>query len=68
MTETITWHPVQVMPDTDTSVLMYMPSSPHELVWPGWYDSLDAVWRCATSGSPMRDKVTHWADMPEGPA
>lgn len=65
MTETLTWHPAAELPDSDTTVLIFVPDA-DETVWPGYWDAEDGRW-CYADTMPVNWKVTHWADLPEGP-
>ena len=67
ITETITWNPIwQLLPDDDLNVLVRFERADGEvLVWPGYCD--DGRWRLADGRFLVDDKVTHWAEMPEGP-
>ena len=64
--ETIEWIDADSQrPDDDIIVLVATPSLP-EQVWLGYYDSESNEWKIS-DGLPFGDKVTHWAEMPEGP-
>lgn len=68
MSELIEWQrPEDALPDTEETVLLYMPEAEGEPVWPGYFDHYgDFVWLLA-DGMPA-GQVTHWAYFPEGPA
>lgn len=59
-TETISWQPVEMPPDSDITVMIF-PDADGE-VWLGWLDG--ELWRYA-DGMPANP--THWAHMPGGP-
>lgn len=62
--ETIKWIPVaDSVPDDDTTVLLFTPNA-GEPVWLGYRDDND--WRYVDA-LRVEHKVTHWAEMPEGP-
>lgn len=68
LTETITWHPVaSSLPDAETNVLCF---AEHAGTFEGFLDGQDddgePIWRDVTA-LPV-EGVTHWCDMPEGPA
>lgn len=66
VSETINWIDADSQrPDDDIIVLVATPS-PGEPVWPGYYDSESNEWKIS-DGLPFGYKVTHWAEMPEGP-
>lgn len=63
MSETITWIPVaERLPDSDLTVLVSAPAC-SEPIWLGYHDGSE--WLSAESA---QIDVTHWADMPKGPA
>lgn len=61
MIESITWHPVSEPPDSDITVMLFVPDAT-EPVWPGYLDG--DLWRSA-NGMPVTP--THRAEMPKGP-
>lgn len=65
--ELIEWRrPEDELPDTEETVLLYMPEADGEPVWPGYFDHYgDFCWLLA-DGMPA-GQVTHWAYFPEGP-
>ena len=64
MNETINWIAVaDSVPDDDTTVLLFTPNA-GEPVWLGYRDDND--WRYVDA-LRVEHKVTHWAEMPEGP-
>ena len=67
MSELIEWRrPEDELPDTEETVLLYMPEAEGEPVWPGYFDHYrDCCWLLA-DGMPA-GTVTHWAYFPEGP-
>lgn len=68
MNETLRWLESRlVKPDDAQSVLVAMPNSESEPVWVGWYDSSTNEWRCASSANVIRETVSHWTPMPQGP-
>lgn len=52
------------LPDSDETVLLYMPDAESEPVWPGYFE-YDGSWRLA-DGMPAC-RVTHWMPFPEYP-
>lgn len=61
----IKWIPVErELPDAETTVLIHVPHG-NEPVWLGFLD--DGGGWCDVDGSYIRNKVTHWAQLPEGP-
>jgi hypothetical protein len=63
MTEQIEWIAcAERVPDDDQTVMLCLPG---KLVWPGWHDC-DRGWRWADD--VPADGVTHWAELPDGPA
>jgi hypothetical protein len=62
--ETIEWIDVKErLPELDTTVLVFVPTSESEPVWPGSHDG--GEWLYA-DGSSVDGPVTHWAEMPAG--
>lgn len=57
-------HVGERLPDDDITVLIALEDS-DEPVWIGFHD--EDGWHSATSGEPLRDLVTHWQPMIEGP-
>ena len=54
------------LPDSEETVLLYMPDAECEPVWPGYFDHYgDMEWRLA-DGMPA-GRVTHWMPFPEPP-
>jgi len=68
-TETITWRPTDAeLPDDAATVMIAMAGDCEpEPVWLGWYDSAHGQW-INIDGCPIGARITHWAEMPEGPA
>lgn len=68
--ETITWHPVgEKLPDADLTVLIAL--NGEETVagfLDGEYPGGRPLWRDTTAIELHGHDVTHWADMPRGPA
>ncbi|MFY7751545.1 MAG: hypothetical protein ACOVQU_07085 [Exiguobacterium acetylicum] len=62
--EKLQWVPAITPPDEGMIVLVATPS-PGEPVWPGYLE--DGIWRFA-DGNSTGYEVTHWAEMPAGPA
>jgi hypothetical protein len=62
MQETITWITDGSLPDSDTTVLLCTDVGD---VGEAFHDGYD--WRWASSDSIGSNRVTAWADMPEGP-
>ena len=61
ITETIKWISVDdEMPDDEMTVLI----AGDELVWIAYHDAGDWIF---DNGSKCTQRVTHWAEMPEGP-
>lgn len=69
--ENILWIPVRDrLPDPEITVLIFHPSA-DEPVWLGYLDEDDDghFWRWADGRRvEAADAVTHWADLPAGPA
>jgi hypothetical protein len=67
--EHIVWHPVEsVMPENKRDVLIKA-VGPHDNVWTGFYLEGDG-WYWGTGSFVEQEpdiKVTHWAELPEGP-
>jgi hypothetical protein len=61
MTSVIWTRVAEVMPDSDTTVMIFDPTA-DEPVWLGYFDG--EAWR-AVDG--MQAHPTHWMDLPEGP-
>jgi hypothetical protein len=59
-TEAITWHPVSEPPDSDITVMLFVPDAT-EPVWPGYLDG--EAWRFI-DGMPANP--VSWAEMPVG--
>lgn len=60
--EVITWVScTDEMPDADMAVLVRTPDS-DERVWIGWFDG--EKWKMEAG---FAGRVTHWADIPNGP-
>lgn len=68
LSEIIEWRrPDDELPDSEETVLLYMPEADSEPIWPGYFDHYgDFCWKLA-DGMPA-DEVTYWAYFPEGPA
>ena len=67
--EHIVWHPVEsVMPDDETAVLVRS-TSPWNPVWIGFLICGDWFFDNAMRADEAEPdcKVTHWAELPEGP-
>jgi hypothetical protein len=58
------WSPRERMPDDDTTVLLWVPESDGEPVWPGHWSGEEWCWTC---GTPVPQEVQAWADVPIGP-
>lgn len=59
--ETLTWYEVdEKLPDDDTTVLVQIPSSESDPVWPGWL--CDGQWY-SSDGFEI-EGVQRWAEMP----
>ena len=70
MTETIEmikWRkPENELPDSEETVLLFMPDAEGEPVWPGYFDHYgDFCWMLA-DGMPAGNVVA-WSYFPEGP-
>lgn len=61
MIENIKWNDAQVLPDDNTTVLLFSPDY-DEPVWIGYHE--DDKW-FVDNGDVI--SVTHWADLPYGP-
>jgi Protein of unknown function (DUF551) len=58
------WIPVaERLPDDDITVMIALDGD--EPVWMGWHDSADGWY--SVDATPLRQRVTHWMPMPEGP-
>lgn len=53
------------LPDESETVLLYMPDSVSEPVWPGYFDGYTDGWLLA-DGMPA-GRVTHWMQFPDVP-
>ncbi len=64
--ELVQWIDVEEsLPDDDRTVLIFTATDPLGEPWPGYRKA--GQW-FAADGMPLGQKVTHWADMPVGPA
>ena len=62
----VTWVPVaDRLPDDERTVLIVTPYEEGE-VWTGWHSAAEGVWYDSTGWRGFT--VTHWAELPEGPA
>lgn len=62
--EPIRWRNARAFkPDSDVTVLLFMPKSDSEPVWPGYWTG--AEWMLADGSGATG--VTHFAEMPIGP-
>lgn len=67
-TETIAWHvPADEMPDADTTVLLHVPESEDDPVWPGFWDGEQWRYADAMPLSARGHEVAHWGSFPVGP-
>lgn len=62
--ETLTWHPVDQLPDADTDVLLAFGDAAGTLLG-AWMGEDEGGW-VGTDGAPV-EGVLYWAEMPEGP-
>lgn len=64
--ELVQWISVEDhQPDDETTVLIFSAGDPLGEPWPGYRNA--GQW-FAADGMPLGQNVTHWADMPVGPA
>lgn len=64
MIENIKWNDAHVLPDDNTTVLLFAPAS-DEPVWIGYHE--DKKWYVADGFTMQTGAVTHWANLPWGP-
>jgi hypothetical protein len=65
LTEVVTWTPVAAgLPDSDLTVQVAL-TGHDEPTWLGYFDGEGWI---DIEGMPLGDAVTHWAEMPKGPA
>lgn len=65
-TETITWHlESDELPDAGLSVLMFIPTADDPIYF-GFWDDDEQTW-IHDSGMRVKERVTHWAEVPGGP-
>lgn len=62
-TESLTWHPAAEKPDSDVTVLLHVPTSDSEPVWPGYWDGRDWLY---AEGARVGRPVKAWCDIPKG--
>lgn len=66
ITDYTTWRATrQGLPDSDTTVHIFVPDDEAEPVWLGYYG--EDEWH-DVSGTPLGDRVTWWAPMLDGPS
>lgn len=61
MIENIKWNDAHVLPDDNTTVLLFVPAS-DEPVWIGYHE--DKNWYVADGFTMQTGAVTHWANLP----
>lgn len=54
------------LPDEEETVLLYMPDSPSEPIWPGYFDGYSHNGWLLEVGMPA-GRVTHWMHFPDAP-